>query len=133
MRKEEINKAAQELRERYGTSDPFALCRDLNVQIVYVPLTERVRAFYQQMEGVDLIYLSDSLSPQEETVLLSHELGHCVLHRGLNAFFITRSTLYPVAAFEREADEFARSLLTDREIDLSGVSDAVREILLPKA
>ena len=133
MRKEDIAKAVQELKSKYGTSDPFALCRETGVQTVYVPLTKRVRAFYQQISGVDIIYLSDSLSPQEETVLLSHELGHCVLHRGLNAFFITRSTLYPVAAFEREADEFARRLLCGSDIDLSGVSDPVRQILLPDA
>ena len=132
MRKEYIIKAAQELKNKYGTSDPFSICRSMGVQIVYAPLTDRVRAFYQQLCGVDVIYLSDSLTPQEETVLLSHELGHCVLHRGLNAFFITRSTLYPVAAFEREADEFARCLLSGCDIDLIGVRAPVREILLPK-
>ena len=132
MRKEDIVKAVRELKSKYNTSDPFAICRGMGVQIVYAPLTDRVRAFYQQICGVDIIYLSDSLTPQEETVLLSHELGHCVLHRGLNAFFITRSTLYPVAAFEREADEFARCLLSGYDIDLIGVCAPVREILLPK-
>ena len=130
MRKEEIIKSAKELKDRCGTADPFALCRELCVQIVYVPLTARVRAFYQRMSGVDIIYLSDSLTPQEERILLAHELGHCVLHQGLNAFFITRSTLYPVAAFEREADEFARCLLKDADIDLSDVDREVRQILL---
>lgn len=129
MTREEIRKKADELTALYETREPFAICRQMGVEIIYVPLTERVRAFYQRLCGVDVIYLSDRLSETEQTVLLAHELGHCVLHRGLNSFFITRSTLYPVGRFEREADEFARCLLKDRELDLSAVDDEVRKIL----
>lgn len=130
MTNREIHERVKELTERFETSEPFSLCRRMGVQILFVPLTRRVRAFYQQIDGVDIIYLSDDLSEPEQTLLLSHELGHCVLHQGLNSFFITRSTLFPMGRYEREADEFARCLLTGRELDLSCADSEIRKILL---
>lgn len=130
MTKEAIERVVREIAEKYGSRDPFTLCRRMGIEILFVPLTARVRAFYQRIDSLDIIYLSDSLTESEQTPVLAHELGHCLLHRGLNSFFVVRSTLYPVGKFEKEADEFARRLLEGTELDLSCISPEVRKILL---
>lgn len=130
MSRELIKKKVRELTVRYNSRDPFTLCREMGIEILFVPLTPRVRGFYQQIDSLDIIYLSDSLTETEQIPVLAHELGHCLLHSGLNFFFVTRSTLYPVGKYEKEADEFARELLSGREMDLSDISSEVRKILL---
>ena len=128
--KDAIERMVRELTKKHETHDPFALCREMGIEILFVPLTKKVRGFYQRIDSLDIIYLSDSLSETEQIPVLAHELGHCLLHKGLNSFFVVRSTLYPVGKFEKEADEFARQLLKSTEFDLTHISPEVRKILL---
>lgn len=130
MNNEQIKRKVRELTAKYNSRDPFALCREMGIEILFVKLTKHVRGFYQRIDTLDIIYLSDSLTENEQIPVLAHELGHCLLHSGLNFFFVTRSTLYPVGKFEKEADEFARLLLEETDIDLSCISPEVRKILL---
>lgn len=131
MTREEISRKADMFFEGRQTRDLFAVCRDMGITVVFVPLTVRVRAFYQCIRGVDVIYLSEGLSDTEQYILLAHELGHFVLHRGVDSFFIARSTLFPPGRFEREADEFARCLLGHLNLDLTEVAPDIRRILSP--
>lgn len=41
----------------------------------------------------------------------AHELGHALLHPGINTPFLKASTLFSVNKLEREANEFAVELL----------------------
>jgi len=131
MQEKEIGAAVEAFAERFGTREPFALCRAMEIAVLFVPLTKNVRAFTSSAENLTVIYLDEALTETEQTVLLAHELGHAVLHRGLNAFFLTARTLFPLGKFEWEADCFARFLLKNETLDLSDADAAVRRILLP--
>ena len=132
MRESDIKKTADALAAEYQTHEPFSLCRAMGIDVLFVPLTDTVRAFTFTVpeKGIDQIFLDDSLGEEEQTVLLSHELGHRVLHGGLNSFFLRRRTNFPLGGYEREADCFARCLLSETTLDLTNVDPAVREILL---
>ena len=130
MRETEVRRAAETLIQTYRTHEPFSLCRALGVDVLFVPLTKNVRAFSYRGKGLDQIYLDESLSETEQVVLLAHELGHRVLHGGLNFFFLHDRTFFPLGQWEHEADLFARCLLENAVLDLTDVSPAVRGILL---
>ncbi len=120
----------RELSRELGTRDPFSLCRQLDVSVVFAPLGGKVKAMYCRMFDCDLILLDEALNETEQTIVLAHELGHYLLHPGMDACFILRSTLYSLRRFEHEADAFARGLLSGTTLDLSAADPAVSAILL---
>lgn len=126
-----VKKLVDDLASRQGTRNPFALCRALDVILVYGRLKGQVRAMYYRMFDAHIILLDEDLNDTEQTIVLAHELGHCLLHPGINACFLLRSTLYPLSRYESEADAFARALLAEECLDLTAADPAVRAILLP--
>ena len=65
-----------------------------------------------------IIYLASHLADQERLWVCEHELGHSILHRGLNRIFMTAHTRMVTSRYELEADKFAVDLLFSDE-DLS--------------
>lgn len=126
-----VTQKVSDLVAQHGTRDPFALCRALDIVVTYAPLGRQVKAMYYRMFDADIILLDESLNETEQVIVLAHELGHCLLHPGMDACFILRSTLYPLSRYEHEADSFARALLWEDVLDLSSADPAVRAILLP--
>lgn len=78
--------------------------------LVDAPLSG-VRGFYQYFQRNHIIYLDETLSEQERTLVLAHELGHLFLHKKANAIFMDTRTHLKTAEYETEADTFAIELL----------------------
>ena len=57
------------------------------------------------------IFLNESLPEHEKRLVMAHELGHAVLHRKENCYFIRHKTLFLSDRIEREANRFAAELL----------------------
>lgn len=57
------------------------------------------------------IFLSNELQDPERKLVMAHELGHAVLDRKENCYFIRNKTLLSVSKFERRANLFAAYLL----------------------
>ena len=58
-----------------------------------------------------IIYLDETLSEQERTLVLAHELGHLFLHKKANAILMDTRTHLKTAEYETEAETFAIELL----------------------
>lgn len=113
-----ISDLAHRLTRRYGTSSPFELCDCLDIRIQRPELPEATRALYFQTEAGDSIILLNSvLGEPESRYCCAHELGHILLHPGMNAQIISDLTDLCLPRYERQADLFAACLLIDPNLD----------------
>lgn len=108
---ETIYEIVENLVRKYGTRDPFKLCRELDMILLFVPLV-KVNGFYQRYEDQDIIYINESLSDDEKTLVCAHELGHAILHNDMNTISLT-TLIYVESKYELEANAFAIQLLQD--------------------
>lgn len=113
-----IKSFVAKLRERYGTSDPFELCGDLDILVLNFDLPTKVRGFFSNISGCKVIYLSFALNENERRMVCAHELGHALLHEKINGIFISSSTLLVPSRYEREADMFAAHLLIEDDEEM---------------
>lgn len=109
-----ISTLAIKLAKQHGTRNPFRIASDLGYIIIETPLTG-VRGYYQYIEQCHIIYLDSRLTDQERLWVCAHELGHSILHRGLNRIFMDTHTHMISNRCELEADRFAVELLFSDE------------------
>jgi Zn-dependent peptidase ImmA (M78 family) len=62
------------------------------------------------------IFLSNKLNDVELRYVMAHELGHAIMDRKENCYFIRNKTLLSVSKFERRANLFAAYLLISDEL-----------------
>lgn len=118
----EIRKSAADAVRQYGTRDPFALAREMHIELLVRELGT-LKGFYKDVYGTPFIFLSRHLSRGEATLVCAHELGHHLLHRQFAAFgFEEVSVFSPASRREYEANLFAAELL----LDTKEVFDAAR-------
>ena len=108
----DIKRLAEKLVRKFGTRDPFRISAELGYTIIYTPLVG-VRGFYQYLKRCHIIYLDPELDDATARFVCAHELGHSLLHRGLNRIFMDTRTLMVSSRYETEADRFAADLLYD--------------------
>lgn len=105
-----IKTKANQLVRLYKTRNPFEMIKGMNVIVVYYPL-QGVRGFYQYFQRNNIIYIDERLSDHEKRFVLSHEIGHMILHKKSNAIYMDTKTQFNTNHFENEADLFAINLL----------------------
>lgn len=119
----EICRSAAATVQKYGTRDPFALARELRIELLVRELGS-LKGFYKDVCGTPFIFLSRRLTRTEATMVCAHELGHHLLHRQFAAFgFEEVSVFSPASRREYEANLFAAELL----LDTKAVFDAARQ------
>ena len=117
-----IVQTALSLKKQYGTSDPTELCRCLGITYLRADLPEKLGGFYMESKGRQAVAVSDRLDAPFDRAVSAHELGHALLHKGLNFIFLCDSTNFLPGRYEREADLFAAALLIDTARLKSGKS-----------
>ena len=108
---------ARKLSRRYHTTDPFALCDEMGILVLMVPLVD-IRGFYQRRLRNRIIYIDNSLPDYLQRWVCAHELGHALMHDGTNAIYLDTHTYQVIGKYERSADRFAAALLCPDEEDL---------------
>lgn len=101
----------QKLIKKYKTSDPFAICEQKNIEIIYDDLEPDVRGFYQYYKRKSIIHLNCNMNSNEQRIVLAHELGHAIMHKGYNCIFLSRHTYMTTHIYEHQANKFAATLL----------------------
>jgi len=103
----------------HGTRDPFVICKNLKVFIMYQEMDTSIKAFYFSYGDSSRIVLNTAIDETLYPTLVAHELGHHLEHRSIslaNSFkeFELYSSQVPV---EYEANLFAAELLvSDDEV-----------------
>lgn len=113
-----IENLAHRLVKQYGTSSPFELCDYLHIDIFRSDLPVQVRGlcFQKQPKG-SIILLNNEMDANESKYCCAHELGHVLLHPGMNAQTMADLTNLCIPRFEHEADFFAACLLIDPNLE----------------
>lgn len=100
--------------KKYDTRDPFQIAESLNIQIQIGQLGTPCGC-YMFLKNHRCIFLNENLSENEMKLVMSHELGHAVMHRKTNCYFIRNKTFLLDSKIELEANTFAVNLLIPDE------------------
>lgn len=94
---------------KYNTRDPFKIADQLG--ILYQFGNTGCEGCYMYLKKHRYVFLNQNLSDQAARVVMAHELGHAILHRKENCYFIRNKTFLSNAKIEKEANCFAAELL----------------------
>ena len=100
--------------KKCGTSDPFEIADQLG--ILYQIGNCEHEGCYMFLKNHRYIFLSKSLDRSELNLVMAHELGHALLDRKANCYFIRNKTLLLVSKLERRANLFAAHLLISNDM-----------------
>ena len=93
----EVCRAAARIKREYGTGDPFALARELRIEVLVRELGT-LKGFYKDVYGTPFIFLSRRLTRGEARLVCAHELGHHLLHRQFAAFGFEEVSVFSPAS-----------------------------------
>ena len=105
-----IKTIVKALIKKYKTNNVYELARSLGVVLIVVPLGSYSGA-YMYINRRKTIFLNSLLNEYERIIVLAHEIGHAVLHRKTNCYFMKNKTLFLTCKIEREANIFAAEFL----------------------
>ena len=101
-------------KRKCGTDDPFEIADQLGV--LYQIGNCKHEGCYMFLKNHRYIFLSNQLNRVELRLVMAHELGHALLDRKANCYFIRNKTLLLVSKLERRANLFAAYLLISEEL-----------------
>ena len=104
-----IRKIATYYKRKFGTSNPFAIADQLG--ILYQICDLQFEGCYMFLKNHRYIFINQNLSEHQKRLVMAHELGHAILHRKENCYFIRNKTLILNSKNEIEANKFAVELL----------------------
>lgn len=114
-----IPRVVRRLIKRYGTKNPYNLCKYLGIVIIYKDLGE-TKGFFKKILKKKVIFLNEKLDEFSAKVVLAHELGHAILHSSTDFQFLCSYSLLPkTSIWENEANKFAAELLIEDDLELN--------------
>ncbi len=119
MKKEQkIFKLADSLIKKYDTRDPFAIAKELGVNIIFREDFINLKGMYKVILRNRYIFINSNLPVEMQHLVCAHELGHDLLHRiFLKSSIFQEFVLYDMKSKpEYEANIFASELLLDDEV-----------------
>ncbi len=109
--KETLIKTVENLTNKYGTTDPYLLCSALSVPIVFISLPKDTDGFCLTSGSDKLIAINSDCCEARQRFSVAHELGHIILHEGINYYAESQNPCFVSGKYEREADLFATYLM----------------------
>lgn len=110
----EVKKLVAYYTRKYGTRNPFKIADSLG--ILYQRGDLGCAGCYMFLKNHRYIFISHDLPNHETTLVMAHELGHAIMHRKQNCYFIRNKTLLLTSKLELEANRFAAELLIPDDI-----------------
>lgn len=110
--------------KKFNTRNPFEMADHLG--ILYQIGNIGCSGCYMFLKNHRYIFLNQNLSEYETRLVMAHELGHAIMHRKENCYFIRNKTLLLNSKMEIEANTFAAELLIPDELILEnpGLSES---------
>lgn len=99
---------------RFNTTDPFEIADRLGV--LYQIGNCKNAGCYMFLKNHRYIFLSNQLEDSELRLVMAHELGHALLDRKINCYFIRNKTLLSNSRLEHRANLFAAYLLISNDL-----------------
>lgn len=101
----------------YSTADPFEIARQMKIQVQFGPIGEYAGC-YLFAKNHRCIFINDCLEGPELLFVMAHELGHAIMHRKQNCYFL-RNYTYLNSTVEREANLFSAYMVISDDFLLS--------------
>lgn len=101
--------------KKFDTRNPYELAKCLNVEVQVGQLGSRAGC-YMFLKNHKCIFFNEDLEEKEMLLVMAHELGHAIMHRKENCYFIRNKTLLLTSRIEIEANTFAAELLIPDDI-----------------
>lgn len=116
-----ICESVDKLKNRYEETDPFRLCRDMGILLLFQPMGAHdgaIKGFYMKFKRIRSITVNSDLPEIIQKIIVAHELGHATMHEGCGVHAFHEVTLFDQASeLEREANLFAAEyLLKDEDV-----------------
>lgn len=111
--KRNIKKVVTYYKKKFGTDNPFEIADNLGV--LYQIGNIDFEGCYMFLKNHRYIFLNQELEDNEMKLVMAHELGHAILHRKENCYFIRNKTILLNSKNEIEANKFAIELLLSDE------------------
>lgn len=102
--------------KKYNTRNPFKIADSLG--ILYQIGNIGCDGCYIFLKNHRYIFLNQNLEEHEMELVMAHELGHALMHRKQNCYFIKNKTLLLNSKIELEANKFAIELLIPDDVIL---------------
>ncbi|EEO36376.1 putative toxin-antitoxin system, toxin component [Fusobacterium mortiferum ATCC 9817] len=114
----DIRRRVVNLEKKYGTRNPYKLCKIMKINILYMDLGN-IKGIYKKVITNKFIVINENLDKFCQKVVLSHELGHAILHHSKEIQALKDYDLFPQFSnqIEVEANTFAAELLIDDDFD----------------
>ncbi len=112
VRTSEIIRYAKDIRKAWG-SDPFKIAEQYGINVFFMEGSKPAGYTVQAENYPTIINISGVKSELAGKVICAHELGHALLHEGVNYLDGTNTTL--MNDIEYEANLFAVALLVSDE------------------
>lgn len=95
---------------KFNTRNPFEIADNLKIQYI-IGYMGAYSGCYLYLKRHRCIFINGELPEEEMRLVMAHELGHAILHRRENCYFIRNKTFLSTAKIEKEANTFAAELL----------------------
>lgn len=114
----DIKRRVKNLEKKYGTKNPYKLCKILKIKILYLDLGN-IKGIYKKVLTNKFIAINENLDEFCQKIVLAHELGHALLHHSKEVQALKDYDLFPKCnnQIELEANTFAAELLISDEIE----------------
>lgn len=106
-----ISATVKNLVDRHDTCNPFRICKELEIIVVFGDLGNETRGLIKKYKRSYIICINSRLSEAEQLQTCAHELGHYALHKQVNTLFMKTCTYLKTDKYEIQANEFADLLL----------------------
>lgn len=115
MRTQNIIELANRIKNSLGTKNPFEIAEYYDIRILF--RESNIKDFKAQTLAIEgyptIISINDKYTDTAKMMLCAHELGHALLHKGINYFNVTEENIK--TNVEYEANLFAVALLFEQE------------------
>lgn len=105
-----VKQVADYYKRKFGTSNPFEMAKLLNIEVLFDNFN-KCSGCYLFLKNHRCIFINQNLEGREKMLVMAHELGHAILHKDQNCYFIRNKTYLLCSRIEREANLFAVNLL----------------------
>lgn len=112
-------------KRKFDTDNPFEIADNLGILYQFCDID--FEGCYMFIKNHRYIFIRKDLADSEMRMVMAHELGHAILHRKNNCYFIRNKTLLLNSKVEKEANLFASELLIPNEVILENYNCTIKQ------
>ncbi|WP_249068230.1 ImmA/IrrE family metallo-endopeptidase [Megamonas funiformis] len=100
----------------------------MNIDVLQLKLPNTIRGFLVRVLRRKFIALNANLPYEAQKIVVCHELGHAILHKGYGYYLHADMSYYVPSRREKEANQFAIHLLShSSDLDADLITKVISE------